>query len=100
MDMNLSKLREIVKDKEVWCAAFHGVTKSQTRISYWRTTTYFQTKNNEVPHGSVLDLFFSLLWVHSFLDDLIETCCFKYGVNAGNADIGLQLRMNSRLVLI
>ena len=29
MDMNLSKLWEIVKDRGVWCAAVHGVTKSQ-----------------------------------------------------------------------
>ena len=29
-DVNLSKLREIVKDKGAWCAAVHGVTKSQT----------------------------------------------------------------------
>ena len=33
MDMNLSKLQEIVKDREAWCAVVHGVTKSQTRLS-------------------------------------------------------------------
>ena len=38
-DMNLSKLQEIVKDKEVWSAAVHGVTKSQTRLSSVTATT-------------------------------------------------------------
>ena len=33
MDMNLSKLREMVKNREAWHAAVHGVTKSQTRLS-------------------------------------------------------------------
>ena len=33
MDANLSKLREMLKDREAWGAAVHGVTKSQTRLS-------------------------------------------------------------------
>ena len=33
MDMSLSKLQEIVKDREAWHAAVHGITKSQTRLS-------------------------------------------------------------------
>ena len=39
MDMNLGRLREMVRDREDWCAAVHRVAKSQTQPGNWTTTT-------------------------------------------------------------
>ena len=45
MDMSLSKLREIVKDREAWCTAVHGVPKNQTQhMSYGNRHFPFKLK--------------------------------------------------------
>ena len=36
--MNLGKLQKMVRDREAWCAAVHGVAKSQTRLGHWTST--------------------------------------------------------------
>ena len=45
MDMSLSKLMEIVKDREAWHASVHGVSKSWTQLSNWITNNNKETKD-------------------------------------------------------
>ena len=61
MDMGLSKRQMLVMNREAWCAAIHGVTKSRTRLSDWSDLIW------SLPWESYFVTLFSLIWLHFFL---------------------------------
>ena len=54
MDMSVRKLQEIVKVREIWCAAIHGITKSQTQLSDWTTKSSWWQEGDGLLQGKTI----------------------------------------------
>ena len=55
VDIGLIKLMEIVEVREAWCAAVHGVTKSQALLSNWTETEWFALEMNR-DHAVIFEI--------------------------------------------
>ena len=84
-DMNLSKLQEIVKDREAWIAVVHGVTKSQTQLSKWTTTNLIHILHKCIFHTYIMSgirtLFLYFVLLSLIVKNMWNKVCSKININ-------------------
>ena len=67
MDISLSKLREMVKDRKVWSVAVHQVTKSQTQMSNWAINMFLV---DEIKFFLIEEFYyFSVFWLRLHVEE-------------------------------
>ena len=71
MDMNLSKLQEVVEDRGAWHAAVHGVANSWTQLSDWTTLVLTPNSFTHPPSGQREGLYFPSFWRKSYSHNLL-----------------------------